>query len=132
VRKGGSKTWAYIWTANGNRTEMSLGSAAGAQELSLAKARDEATKIRKQIGDGLDPVAERNKESPKTFLQVAEALISELLPTWKSHKTAEQWKRSLLHDCKPLQDKPINAISDADCRKVVMPVWKRTLRLAYG
>ena len=126
VRKSGSKTWAYIWTQAGKRTEMSLGSAAGAQELTLAQARDEAAKIREQIGAGLDPRAERNKEAPKTFLEVAEALLSELLPTWKSHKTAEQWRRSLLHDCKGLHAKPINSITDADCRKVVMPVWKRT------
>ena len=39
VRKAGSKTWAYIWTKNGKRTELSLGSAAGPQQLSLAKAR---------------------------------------------------------------------------------------------
>ena len=126
VRKGGSKTWAYIWTKDSKRTEMSLGSAAGAQQLSLAKAREEAAKIREQIGDGLDPRAERNKEAPKTFKEVAEALYSELLPTWKSGKTAEQWRRSLFHDCKGLHAKPINSITDADCRKVVMPVWKRT------
>ena len=126
IRKGGSKTWAYIWTKDKKRTEISLGSAAGAQQLSLAKAREEAEKIRTQIGDGLDPVAERNKEAPKTFLEVVEALYSELRPTWKSEKTAEQWRRSLFHDCKALHAKPIISITDADCRKVVMPVWKRT------
>ena len=126
IRKGGSKTWAYIWTKDKKRTEISLGSAAGAQQLSLVKAREEAEKIRTQIGDGLDPVAERNKEDPKTFLEVAEALYSELRPTWKSEKTAEQWRRSLFHDCKGLHTQPIISITDADCRKVVMPVWKRT------
>ena len=126
IRKGGSKTWAYIWTANKKRTEISLGSAAGAQPLSLAKARAEAAKIRQQIGDGLDPIAQRNKDAPKTFLHVANLLLAELMPTWKSPKSGDQWKRSLLVACEPLHHMPINAISDADCRKVVMPVWKRT------
>ena len=126
VRKGGSKTWAYIWTAKGKRTEMSLGSVSGAQKLSLEQARRKADKVREQIGDGLDPVAERNKEAPKSFLEVAEKLLSVLSPTWKSHKTAKQWQRSLMVDCKRLHEKRINAITDADCRKVVMPVWERT------
>lgn len=126
IRKSGSKTWAYIWTKNSKRTEISLGSAAGAQQLSLAKAREEAEKIRQQIGDGLDPKAERNKEGPKTFLEVAEEFYSELLPTWKSKKTPQEWRRSLFHDSKELHAKPICEITDADCRKVVMPVWKRT------
>lgn len=126
VRKGGSKTWAYIWTAKGNRTEISLGSAAGAQELSLAKAREEAARIRKHIGNGLDPIAELNREETTTFKEVVELLLAELLPTWKSGKTAKQWRRSLMHDCEPLHDKKIDAISDADCRKIVLPVWKRT------
>ncbi len=126
VRKGGSKTWAYIWTAKGKRTEISLGSAAGAQELTLAQARNEAAKIREQIGDGLDPIAERNKEAPKTFLQVSEMLLAELIPTWKSSKSVDQWKRSLLVLCKEIHARPINSLTDADCRKVVMPVWKTT------
>ena len=41
IRKGGSKTWAYIWTKDKKRTEISLGSAAGAQQLSLAHTRKE-------------------------------------------------------------------------------------------
>ena len=126
VRKAGSKTWAYIWTKDGKRTEMSLGSAAGPQQLSLAQARDVAAKIRKQIGDGLDPIAERNKEASKTFLQVSQMLLAELIPTWKSPKSVDQWKRSLLVACKEIHDRPINSLTDADCRKVVMPVWKRT------
>ena len=126
VRKGGSKTWAYIWTKNGKRNELSLGSASGAQESSLAQARAQADIIRKQIGEGLDPIAERNREAPKTFLDVSTALLSELLPTWENKKTAQQWKRSLLKECEPIHGKPIDSLSDADCRKVVMPVWKRT------
>ncbi|MDB2439170.1 integrase arm-type DNA-binding domain-containing protein [Hellea sp.] len=126
IRKGGSKTWAYIWTQAGKRTEMSLGSAAGAQQLSLARARDVAAKIRQQIGDGIDPRAERTKEAPKSFLEIGQALLSELKPTWKSQKTVEQWQRSLLVECEGLHAKPINSITDAECRKVVIPVWKRT------
>ena len=126
VRKSGSKTWAYIWMQDGKRTEMSLGSAASAQMLSLAQARDAAEIIRAQIGEGLDPRAERSKEAPKTFIDVAELLLAQLLPTWRSHKTAGQWQRSLRVDCKPLHAQAINSITDADCRKVVMPVWDRT------
>ena len=126
VRKSGAKSWAYIWTQNKKRREMSLGSAAGAQALSLADARAESDVIRAQISAGVDPIAERNKEAPKTFLEVAEMLLSKLTPTWKSPKTGEQWRKSLLVDCKPLHALLVEAITDTDCRKVVMPVWDRT------
>ena len=126
VRKSGAKTWAYIWTQNHKRREMSLGSAAGAQALSLADAREEAEIIRNQISSGIDPMEERNKEAPKTFLEVSELLLSKLVPTWKSHKTEEQWRKSLLVDCEPLHKLLIESITDVDCRKVVMPVWERT------
>ena len=126
VRKSGAKSWAYIWTQDKKRKEMSLGSAAGAQALGLADARKEADLIRSQISAGIDPIAERKKEAPKTFLEVAEMLLSKLTPTWKSQKTAEQWRKSLLADCKPLHSLLVEAITDADCRKVVMPVWEKT------
>lgn len=126
VRKSGAKTWAYIWTQNHKRREFSLGSAAGPQALSLANARKEAAVIRNQISSGIDPIAERNKEAPKTFLEASELLLSKLVPTWKSPKTGEQWRKSLLVDCKVLHKRSIDSISDADCRKVVMPVWERT------
>ena len=72
VRKSGTKTWAYIWTQKKKRREMSLGSAAGPQALSLANARKEAAVIRNQIGDGIDPIAERNKEAPKGLVTLIE------------------------------------------------------------
>jgi len=126
VRKSGSKSWVYIWTKVHKRTEITIGPAGGAQAITLKRARQEAELIRTQIGNGLDPVEERNREEPKTFLECAELLLAELVPTWKSPKTGEQWRKSLLVDCKPLHNKKVNAVTDADCRKVVIPVWKRT------
>lgn len=126
VRKSGAKSWAYIWTKNKKRVEMSLGSAAGPQALGLADARKKADIVRAQISSGIDPREERKRDEPKTFLEVSEMLLSKLMPTWKSKKTAEQWQKSLLIDCKALHGRHVEEITDADCRKIVMPVWERT------
>ncbi len=122
---GNAKSWLFRWSAYGKRNELTIGSALGANRLSLAQARKEAALIRDQIGAGLDPREERKREAPKTFLEMAEAYIKEKQPTWKSNKSLESWNRSLFVECKLLHNMPINSISDNDCRKVIMPVYKR-------
>lgn len=124
VRASGAKSWAYIWTGNGIRTEKSLGSATGATALSLKLARVKAETIRDQLAQGIDPFQER--VVIPTFLETAQEYFDKLSPGWKSAKTREQWKRSLFVDCKSLHALPVDKIKDADCRKVVMPVWERT------
>ena len=123
---GNAKSWLFRWSACGKRNELTIGSALGANRLSLAQARKEAALIRDQIGAGLDPREERKREAPKTFLEMAEAYMKELEPTWKHPKTSLAWKRSLLTECKPLHNRAIDTITDSDCRSVVMPVYKRT------
>ena len=122
---GNAKSWLFRWSAYGKRNELTIGSALGANRLSLAQARKEAALIREQIGAGLDPREERKREAPKTFLEMAEAYLKEKQPTWKSNKSLESWNRSLFVECKLLHNMPINSISDNDCRKVIMPVYKR-------
>jgi len=126
VRKSGAKTWAYIWTKNKKRNEMSLGSAAGAQALTLADARKEAGIIRTQISAGLDPMDERRREAPKTFAEVAAIVGVELAKTWKSPKSKQQWDRSIEVHCKPIHYTPVNEVSDMKCRSIVIPVWEKT------
>ena len=86
---GRAKSWIFRWEKNKRKGELSLGSALGANRLSLAQARKEAALIREQIGAGLDPREERKREAPKTFLEMAEAYLKEKQPTWKSNKSLE-------------------------------------------
>lgn len=126
VRKTGSKSWTHIWTVQGRKREMGLGSAAGPQALSLAQARQYADKIRLQIGDGLDPFQERDRAAVLTFGEVADIVGNELAATWKSEKSLQQWNRSIHVHCKSILKTPVNSVTEAQCRAIVIPVWKRT------
>ena len=53
ITKGGSKSWAYMWTRDGRRREMGLGSYLG---ISRADARELAESCRQQVRKGLDPI----------------------------------------------------------------------------
>ena len=67
---GRAKSWIFRWEKNKRKGELSLGSALGANRLSLAQARKEAALIRDQIGAGLDPREERKREAPKTLISL--------------------------------------------------------------
>ena len=60
VNEGLTKSWAFIYAKNGKRTEMGLGSI---DNVTLEQARTKATELRKQIANGIDPLAERNQQA---------------------------------------------------------------------
>lgn len=67
VRPSGAKDWLFIFTFNGRRLKMGLGSygEAGKRGVSLATARDEATKARNELAQGVDPQLARNDREAK-------------------------------------------------------------------
>lgn len=65
ISRGGSKSWAFIWTLNKKRREMGLGPF---RDVSLAMARELAEDCRRKVRDGLDPIQERKKLDEPTFL----------------------------------------------------------------
>jgi hypothetical protein len=67
VRPSGAKDWLFIFTFNGKRLKMGLGSygEAGKRGVSLATARDEATKARNDLARGIDPQLTRNEREAK-------------------------------------------------------------------
>ena len=58
VAAGKSKSWVFLWMKNGKRREMGLGSY---PTISLVAARQRAEECRRQVAEGLDPIAERKK-----------------------------------------------------------------------
>ncbi len=119
----GSKSWVFRWTRTGKPAEIGLGSYPA---LSLAKARTVASDYRAMIAEGLDPSAERTRETAKTFGQVANLYLSEMESKWTNAKTHWQWQRSLTVSAKPMHSKPVNDIETADILKVLKPIWLKT------
>jgi hypothetical protein len=56
ITKSGSKNWEFIYSLNGKTRQMGLG---GVYKVSLERARQKAADARAKLGDGIDPVAER-------------------------------------------------------------------------
>lgn len=67
VRPSGAKDWLFIFTFNGRRLKMGLGSygESGKRGVSLATARDEAARARNKLALGLDPHLERREREAK-------------------------------------------------------------------
>ena len=64
VAPGGSESWVLRTVVMGRRCDMGLGSVA---LVSLAEARDEASRLRKIARDDGDPLAERRRKTVPTF-----------------------------------------------------------------
>lgn len=131
VRATGSKSWSYIWIKHGRRREIGLGSADGAQKVSLAQARINAETIREQIAAGLDPFRERSKEAPKTFGEVTDILISTLETGWTKPKQGAHWLR-MREKTKSLRKVPVSEINVDDLIKVLQPIFSNTPETGRG
>jgi len=121
--KYGSKSWSFLWIRNGRRREMGLG---GYPALTIKEARLAADKARKKIAAGEDPIAERNKDTPKTFGEIADLLLGELTKTWKHEKHGAQWVRALRVLAKPIRNNLVSSITVQDVLRVVKPVYDKT------
>jgi hypothetical protein len=94
VQKGGSRNWVFIYRRGAERVEIGLGRyGQGTAPVSLALAREKGGAVRQQLARGENPRAARTK--PKTFLEVANALIEAKRPEWTGGKTAREWEVGL-------------------------------------
>ncbi len=105
VRPSGAKDWLFIFTFNGKRLKMGLGSygEAGKRGVSLATARDEATKARNDLARGIDPQLTRNEREAKEQAKrlaveadkakaAARLSVAALLDRWQSDYLATKRK----------------------------------------
>ncbi|MBM3655098.1 MAG: integrase, partial [Alphaproteobacteria bacterium] len=106
------------------RTELGIG---GRRDLSLAKARNEAAKLREILAAGGDPKAARAKDDRiPTFGECADAYVEAPRPSWRNAKHAAQWTMTLTKYAKPMRGKPVNEIGTQDVLGVLQGLWKRT------
>ncbi|MEM5290920.1 tyrosine-type recombinase/integrase [Paraburkholderia sabiae] len=128
--KTGSK-WTLRFTSpvTGKRRDAGLGVY---PEVSIADAREKALAMRKLIDGGADPIDARNREQQAasvaaaalTFEKAARELHGELKPGWKNAKHAAQWISTLEAYAFPkIGNKPLGAITPADCADVLRPIW---------
>jgi integrase len=130
VAPGSSKGWIFRFTLGGTTRDAGLGSYPA---LSLAEARGKADNFRKQVKDGIDPIAARDAQRATlrreasqavTFEQCAKAYIASHEVGWKNDKHRAQWRSTLAAYVYPLVGNlPVKSIDTGLVMKILEPIW---------
>ena len=122
VKPSGAKSWAYIWKANGKRSEMGFGAYPA---VTLAKARKLAAQAREDIADGKNPIADKLKEEEPSFKDCTDKFLASMEGQWRNEKHRAQWRMTLDEYAKPLHKKKPSEIETHDVLKVLNPLWQK-------
>lgn len=123
VRGSGVKTWVLRTQVQGRRRDIGLGSL---KSVSLADAREAASGMRRQIAQGLDPIAERKRVELviPTFQEAAELVHEEHKAAWKNGKHQAQWISTLETYAYPsLGSMLVSDIEGPAIRDVLAVIW---------
>ncbi len=126
------KSWVFVYTRDGKRREIGLGSC---KSVTLKEARKRAREARDTLADGrqlLSPrkAAKAGAENPEgdepliTFGDYAETYISRVEGGWKSSVHRKQWRQSLSDHAASLTAKPLQSITTGDILTVLNPIWQ--------
>lgn len=102
-------------------------------EVSLAEARAKANELRLQIRSGIDPIAHKQEQleklyvqklHDKTFIECAKVVIANKSRELKNEKHIGQWTSTLETYIYPtLGDISIGTITKVDIAEVLRPIW---------
>jgi integrase len=122
IAAGKSKSWVFLWMKNGKRREMGLGSY---PTISLVVARQRADECRRQVAEGLDPIAERTRAAPMSFGDVADQFVASMASSFRNEKHRDQWKTTLSDAyCAELRKVPISDVDTESVLNVLTPIWQ--------
>lgn len=122
----GSRSWVFMATQGGKRSEIGLGATSS---VSLATARKIAGEMREAIAAGSDPRAVGASAEPDlkplvpTFGAFAESYITSVEAGWRNAVHRQQWRNSLRDHAALLRDKPIDTVNTDDVLAVLQPIW---------
>lgn len=126
-RPDGGAQWVLRITIHGRRREMGLG---GLSEVTLAAARESATRWRTVAASGRDPIKEREKEhreaarADSTLRVLAVEAFEARKAELKGDGKAGRWFTPLeLHVLPKLGKVPVQEIDQRDIRDVLAPIW---------
>jgi integrase len=127
VSATGARSWLFRYWMGGKERQMGLGSL---MDVTLPKARKEATKARALKVAGIDPLADREARaaadlaSTKTFEVVAGEYLDLHKPSWRNAKHRQQWENTLKAMAYPkLGRKPVATIEQKDVLEVLQARW---------
>ncbi|WP_413460088.1 tyrosine-type recombinase/integrase [Herbaspirillum huttiense] len=120
-----AKSWIYRFALNSKRRDMGLGSY---PDVSLAQAREDATRYRLMVKSGKDPIeqrkAERSLVSNLTFRDCAIQYIELHKVEWSNRKHIAQWRSTLETYAYPVfGNKSVSNVNKADILTALQPIW---------
>lgn len=118
----GSRSWVCRVQKGGKRRDIGLGSA---KKVSLAQAREKATKVRSQVEAGVDPIIERRKdEGIPSFREAAATVFAENKKNWRNAKHRDQWLATLTAYAFPhFGDLPVSDVDGPHVRDALVAIW---------
>lgn len=123
IAPGGARGWILRARIDGQRRDIGLGSL---KVLTLAEARVKGAELRRQIAQGIDPIAERKKvaDPVPTFREAAMRVHEEHKAAWKNGKHQDQWINTLASYAFPaLGNRLVTEIEGPAIRDVLAPIW---------
>lgn len=131
VQDSGAKSWVLRISVGGKRRHLGLGPF---PEVTLAHARDEARRIKAQVRQGVDPIAERRAAQNAlraahtralTFAQAARRCHGAKAGEFRNAKHAKEWLASLENHAFPvIGSRPVADIELPEVLAVLEPIWR--------
>lgn len=131
ITAAGAKSWLFRYMVAGKPFGMGLGPT---HTVSLAEARQKALDARKQLIDGINPLAAKKQKQiaaalaaakMMTFDQCAEAYILAHKAGWKNAKHGDQWTNTLNTYASPVFGHlPVAEIDTGLIVKCLAPIWE--------
>lgn len=147
VKPTGARYWVFRFMLEGKSRDvglsrcpeaMALLQKSGADDLTLAQARDVAAIYRLKVKNGIDPLAERDEAAAKaaaekqarqaanvTFKAMAETFLAAKEDSWRNSKHRQQWRNTLASYAYPvIGDMVVGDIDTPHVLQVLEPIWK--------
>ena len=125
-----TKSWIFRYSRFGKDTWLGLGPY---PDVTLADARDLATRERKKMRQGIDPLTDKRArqiaartahENMLTFAECAELYIESQAPGWSNPKHIEQWRSTLTKLAGPtIGHLSVDQIGTALIMRCLEPIW---------
>lgn len=120
VTPTGSRSWLFMWSRDGKRREMGMGSYPA---VTLAKARALSASYRELVAAGRDPIAEKAKAEEPSFKDCCDQFLASMESQWRNEKHRAQWRSTLNEYCQSMAGKKVSLVSTVDVLEVLQPIW---------
>ena len=125
-----TKSWLFRYSQFGRDTWMGLGPY---PDVSLSEARNLATRERKKILQGIDPLTDKRArriaaraahDNMLSFAECAELYVESQAPGWSNPKHIEQWRSTLKNLAGPIIGHlSVDQIDTTLIMRCIEPIW---------